>query len=232
VANTLSLSDLINKSYTTINDDIFYLINTSHVDPTFQVIQLTNIQTYATDTIDNLISSNQFYAYLAGTLQYNLSNTNYENWGQMIDDERMAYVQLYTTLNDVQSIGINDQMYADYYNQFQLFNLPAEINASTHFITRSLNNFYGINPTSYKTPYTFLNVTGNNDLNIAILQILLYFKTTISAYKINITNINFIDTQLNLDKFYSDINGFYNYIINTIKPSVISLFANPFIGRK
>lgn len=217
IANIYNLSDLINNSISIVDQQLYKLSTIEEIDPFYQIFLLPNLDTYYNNLDQN--SNYLIYNYLLGVLQYNINQSSYTNFNQTITDQRSAYTTLYSNIINVNDIGINTETYVNYYNHFNSFLFNVESVASSYLLKKSLLNNLLVTPTGYKTNNTFMNITGTNDLYKAFNNILIYFKTNLSTYQNNISNIDFINVNLNYDKYYSDINSFYNYLINDIKIS-------------
>jgi len=228
IIDTFSLSNLINGSYSSINNQLYILSTTRYIDPNYEVVLIPNISTYLTDIYVEQISNNKIFDYFKGILKYNIDQSIYTNFSQMINDNRQSYVNLFKNLINVDDIGVNTQTYVDLYNHFQLFNFDAEVEASAYLFEKSLKTQFNVDTERYKTNYTYMIATGSNDTFKLFINALLYFKTNLSSYKSKISDTDFIDIKLDFDKYYSDIDGFYNYIINNLKPSsnVITILQN------
>ena len=220
IANLYNISDLMNNKYSIVNNQTFVLYNINKQNPSYVVAYLPNIVTYTTDTLNSSISTNQLISYLYGVLKYNVDISSYINFAQLIDEQKRAFVSMFTNIMNMNNIGINSQGSVDFYSQFAPFNLNAEIINSQFFNQISLTSDVGLQSTAnFKTNYTLLNITSSNDIYYALIQIARNYKSNLSHYVANISNITFGSSILEFDKYYSDIEGFYNYIINDIKPS-------------
>ena len=233
IINTFNLSNLLNDSYSSINNQIYILSITSYIHPTYDVILLPNISTYLTDTYLMQTSNNKIFNYFKGVLEYNINQSMYTNFNQMINDNRQSYIKLYKNLTNVDDIGANTQAYLDLYYNFQSFDYTAETEASAYLSKKSLTPTK-MNTSNFKSNNTYMISTGTNDSYKMFVNMLLYFKTNLSSYKSKISDIEFSDIKLDLDKYYSDIDGFYNYIINNIKPStnVTNILTNLLVSYK
>jgi len=229
IANIYNLSDLIDNSISIVDQQLYKLSTTITSDPIYQIFSLPNLNVYHANSYQN--SNYLIYNYLLGVLQYNINQSSYTNFNQTITDQRNAYVTLYNNIINVNDIGINTEAYVNYYGHFGSFLIDVENNASSYLSKKSLLNTLQVTPTGYKTISTFMNITGTNDLYKAFTNILIYFKTNLSTYQNNISNIDFINANLNYDKYYSDINSFYNYLVNDVQISSYNktIFTNNLI---
>jgi hypothetical protein len=219
ISNNYNLGNLVDNSYSLVNNQIYILKILKEVDPIYQAIFIPNILNYKSDTYLDQISNNDFNTYLKGILKYNINKSSYINFDQIINDQRQSYINFYKTLINVGDIGINTQSYVDYYSLIQQFVFEAENIATSTFVSKSLQQTFNIQQTNFKTNYTLINQTGTSNTYNAFIDLLLYYKTNLSLYKNKIPDINIIDVKYDINKYYSDINGFYSYIFQTSKTS-------------
>lgn len=153
-------------------------------------------------TINNLIN------YIKENLRNNYKSSAYYNFGQMINEQKNAYSKLYTNLFNMNDIGINSLFYVDLYNTFNF-----DDNNIDYFNKIILDDI-NISNNIYKTNFTYINQTSNNDLYQFFVDILINLKDNITIYTNKINDLYRIDSKFNIDPYYSDIENFYNTEIN------------------
>jgi hypothetical protein len=218
IANNYSLSDLLNTSLSVINNKTYYLTTNinGYNNNTNTIILLPNIDTFFTSSYLTELSSNDLNNYVKGVLQYNINTSEYSHILTMLDNQRNAYISLYKEFNSFEDIGINSHGYYDYYKNYLSFDFKNSVKTTSYLIKNTMD----IITPNFKTSTTFLNQLNLNKLQIAFTNIQTYYKKNITNYNINLSNINFLDNTIDFSTYYSDIDGFYNYIITTFSPSI------------
>lgn len=199
IANCLNLRDLISNKNSKIENNI---INNSDKEIT---------------TINYLLS------YIKGNIIYNYNLSIFYNFGQMINEQKNLYIQLYDNLFNMNDIGVNSLFYVDLYKTFNV-----DDNNIDYFFKYTLNDFEISNDT-YKTNFTYMYYTSYNDLYQLFVKILLNLKNNITNYTKGIKDLDYISNKFNIDQYYSDINSFYNNEINSLEKKPSEFVNNIFI---
>jgi hypothetical protein len=134
----------------------------------------------------------------------------------MIDNQKEAYVSFYNNLFDMNDIGVNSLFYVDLYKTFNVDN-----NNIDYFYKYSLNNFK-IDSKIFKTNFTFMYHTSYNDLYLLFIRLFLKLNNNITNYDNKIKDLDYINGNFDIDKYYSDINGFYNNNIKDKAPEEVN----------
>ena len=209
ISTYYNLSDLVTDKLSTIINTTVILKNTDTVDSKYETIRLANIKTYPDDTFySDVISDNDLCnKYVVGILEYNINNSIYSNFLQMIDEQKYAYTKLYDTLTDMSDIGINSQSYID----LSLCNWKDKKVDFTYYNKRNLD-VVNVNNNLFKSNYTISTFVNNNKTFNMFNDIIAYINRNISNYNSNLENIKFIEYIFDFTTNYSNIDGFYNVI--------------------
>ncbi len=227
ITSNYELFKLLDESHTIFDNNIYILQNSPSTTITpHNTISLPNISNYQNDIYTNIISNNDFNNYFSGVLVYNVNNSIYNDFILLIDAQYNNYYSFYNKLYST-NIGYNSQTYIDLYNHLESFDINDRLMADNYFTTTKLD----IVNNQFKSAYRLTNsINLKNSFNIFI-DLSLYLKSNIATYNNQITYINFRNVNLDINSYYSDVDGFYNYIVNTIKPSsyIYTLLTNSLI---
>ncbi len=215
VANIYSIADLLNGLYSNI-DGITYLLKTNkYFDSIKTVIQIPYINTFMTDTNTTQISCNEFIDYFKGVLKYQLHNSIYRNYILVFETQWSAYKNMYDKLTDTTDIGHNTTQYSDLLGNIECMNYDADISNMAYFNGTAIYH-HELDTTKFKSLYSYSSYRFTGDAYQTFVNNMSYLQDNFEKYRTNIPDIRFINTELNFDKYYSNINGFYNYIINDV----------------
>jgi hypothetical protein len=216
-ADVYSVANILNQKYSTYNGAVSLLETETVINSTYPIIKIPNITTFMTDTYKSQTSNNMFYDCVSGCLIYNLSNSIFSNFTLVIDAQWNAYQNFFTSINDVSDLGINMIEYTDLLKSFNLFNIDATLNNSLYLQETNLSKL-SVDLSKFKSIRSYSMYIDNDKSYNIMVDTYTHLQALLNDYWYNSTTIKFTNQELDVNNYFSNVEGFYNYLVNVIKP--------------